>query len=175
MPDEAFLNALTAIQIPPGMNNGQKLKDELIRREKTSSDTRQGDAQVLLRSSSLRTWRSCTCWQLGKETMAKILNTFAAVERYALRRDGHDHRLDPAVPDQIDIIHAGVFPEDEQFWSKQHHVIADATEPVFATYSWTAEQSACGRTIKVFLPKPFDSEDPKACEKCVLAVFTDVA
>ncbi|TGB37922.1 hypothetical protein [Mycolicibacterium peregrinum] len=48
MPDEQFLAALSAIQIPPGMTNGQKLKDELIRREKTSTSTTDGDALVLI-------------------------------------------------------------------------------------------------------------------------------
>lgn len=48
MPDEAFFAALSAIKIPVGMPNSQKLKDELVRREKTSTDTRQGDAEFLL-------------------------------------------------------------------------------------------------------------------------------
>lgn len=48
MADERFLAALSAIRIPRGMANGQKLKDELIRREKTAAHTTDGDALVLL-------------------------------------------------------------------------------------------------------------------------------
>jgi hypothetical protein len=65
------------------------------------------------------------------------------------------------------VLDGPALPEDETYRQKVHHVIADATEPVFANYNWDVQESACGRTVKVFLPTPFDSEHARACKRCV--------
>ncbi|CQD20045.1 hypothetical protein BN970_04605 [Mycolicibacterium conceptionense] len=100
--------------------------------------------------------------------MAKILGTFAAISRYQLKRL-FDSQLDPAVPDKFERLHACRLPEDEP-WPKLYEVIADAREPVFATYPSDGIPSACGHTMKVFLPQPFDSDHPKACPDCIQAL-----
>jgi hypothetical protein len=92
--------------------------------------------------------------------MAKIVSTFAAIERYDLKRDPVDHRLDPVVPEKVDVVHACFLPEGGTPWMKIHHTIADATEPVFASSEFEGQKSACGRKTKVFLPRSFESEPP---------------
>src|SRR5690348_12040896 len=101
--------------------------------------------------------------------MPKILNTFAAIERYDLEYDRAIHERVPVMPRHFDVIHAGVFPdpEDAGVWRKIHDVILDATEAVFADSRFDALPSACGTRVKTFLPKPFDDEDPKACGVCM--------
>lgn len=100
--------------------------------------------------------------------MAKVLGTFGAVERYVLRRDDVDHQLTAMVPEKVDVLHACLLPEEP--WTGLHAVIADATEPVVASSQWESLQAACGRRTKVFLPVPFDTDHPKACQKCTEAL-----
>jgi hypothetical protein len=100
--------------------------------------------------------------------MAKVVGTFAAIERW-VRRRSEDHQLDPAVPEEYDALHACVLPEEPPTTGIVAQVL-DSTEPVFAVYSSEALQSACGRRVEVFLPQPFDDEHPKACPRCREAV-----
>jgi hypothetical protein len=95
--------------------------------------------------------------------MAKILGTFATVERFVLQKDPVDHRLDPVLPDEMEVIHACVMPEEplHGIWAE----IADATEPIFARPQHFMK-AACGRHVRVYMPTPFDSEHPKACQRC---------
>lgn len=99
--------------------------------------------------------------------MARILGTFAAVRRYALNRDGIDHRLDAAVPDEIDVLHAGVLGPEP--WGGIRRRIADASEPMFL-FDGRVFEVACGQYVKLLLPQPFDSEHPKACPRCMDAI-----
>jgi hypothetical protein len=99
--------------------------------------------------------------------VAKILDTCAAIERYVLRRS-EDHRLDPALPDEIDIIHACLLGPEPV--SDFRRYVLDAKEPIFATTRWDATEAACGGRVRILLPEPFDSEHPKACQRCLDAI-----
>jgi hypothetical protein len=44
--------------------------------------------------------------------MAKILCTFATVERFVLQKDPVDRRLDPALPADLGMVHACAMPEE---------------------------------------------------------------
>lgn len=96
-------------------------------------------------------------------TMVMILGTFATIERFVLQRDEVDHRVDAVLPDGIDVLHACVTPEET--WHGVWAEVVDATEPVFAKPQHFLE-AACGRHVRVYLPEPFDSEHPKACQRC---------
>lgn len=98
--------------------------------------------------------------------MAKILGTFSAIERYELARSV-DSVLDPYVPRDIKVVHACVLPPEP--WTGIYQRVADAKEPLFAERGHGLD-AACGRWVKVYLPKPFDSEDPKACQQCKDAI-----
>lgn len=96
----------------------------------------------------------------------KILDSFAALERFELRRSV-DSQLDPYVPEVIDVVHAGLLPEEP--WTGTFERIADAGEAVFAEKGRFLE-AACGRHIRVYLPEPFDTGHPKACQRCIDAI-----
>ncbi|WP_179475345.1 hypothetical protein [Mycolicibacterium vinylchloridicum] len=96
--------------------------------------------------------------------MAKILNTFAAVERYELVRAGGG--VDPEVSAEA-VRHACRMPEEP--WTGIYAKIADATQPIIAEKSHGLF-AACGTWVRVYLPQPFDSEDSRACPQCVDAV-----
>ena len=89
--------------------------------------------------------------------MANIIGTFRAVERYPLVKDPVAGGLDPAVPDEIDVLHAGVLGPEP--WTGLREQIADATEPIYL-FGGSVFQVACGRYVTVLIPKPFDSEHP---------------
>lgn len=105
--------------------------------------------------------------------MAKRLGTFGAVERWVWKRDEVDHISTPSAPDDYPMIHCCYLPTDlldDKPWNKLYNVIADATEPVVSSSRTEFLYAACGRSTKVWLPKPFDTEDPKACPECVEAL-----
>lgn len=96
--------------------------------------------------------------------MAKIPDTFAAVERYDLVRDRDAGGVDPVVPADA-VRHACLLPEDYivgSIWAK----VADATQPIFEQKG-RGMHAACGQWVKVYLPEPFDSEHLKACQRCM--------
>jgi hypothetical protein len=95
--------------------------------------------------------------------MARIHGTFAALERFDLQQDGVDHRVDAVVPEEIDVLHACLMPQ--QPWRGIWAEIADATELTFAPPQHRIE-AACGRHVRVYMPTPFDSEHPKSCLRC---------
>jgi hypothetical protein len=70
--------------------------------------------------------------------MAKIPCTFAAVERYELVRDRVAGGVDPAVPEDA-VRHACLLPK----------------EPWIVGSIWAK------------VAEPFDSEHPKACQRCM--------
>lgn len=97
--------------------------------------------------------------------MAKVLDTFAAVERYVLRRDGRvDDGMYPDVPEDA-MRHAVLIP-DQSIGGTIVDKVLDAREPVFDGKGRSLE-AACGRRVKVYLPQPFDSEDASACPQCM--------
>ncbi len=65
---------------------------------------------------------------------------------------------------EIDIVHACLLGPDPMTGAL--HDILDALEPVFLTHGRLVV-AACGRHVRVLLPKPFDSEQPKACPRCL--------
>jgi hypothetical protein len=107
------------------------------------------------------------------EYVAKILGTVAAIERYALQRAGGGE-LHPAVPADFEVLHAcELGPEP---WTGWRSFIAVTTEPCFFD-GRIAEvvQALCGVRVRILLPKPFDSEDPKACPLCVSEIDREYA
>ena len=82
----------------------------------------------------------------------KIPETRAARERFALRRDPVDHRLDLYVPDEPGIVHQGAWI------AKRKTAFAENNR------SWEA---FCGANVRVILPQSFDTGEPAACAKCV--------
>lgn len=101
--------------------------------------------------------------------MAKVLGTFGAVERFVWVRDPIDHVSTASAPEDYAVIHCCYLPPDldDNPWNKLYNVIADATEPVVSTGGGEYLHAACGRFTKVWYPKPFDTDDPKACPECV--------
>ena len=98
--------------------------------------------------------------------MAKIPGTFVAVERYELIKDFDAGGFDKEVPADA-VRHACLLPEEELWfvgsvWAK----VVDASEPIFAEKGKGLD-AACGRWVKGYLPEPFDSEHPQACQRCM--------
>lgn len=99
--------------------------------------------------------------------MANVTGTFRAVERYDLVKDPVAGGLDPAIPHDYGVLHAGLLGPEP--WSGLRGEIADATEPIFL-FGGKVFEVACGRYAKVLIPKPFDSEHPQACPRCMAAI-----
>jgi hypothetical protein len=98
--------------------------------------------------------------------MVKISGTFAAVERYDLVKDPDVGGFDREVPADA-VRHADLLPEGPWIAGTRWGKIADATEPIFAEKWQQPLEAACGRGVKVYLPEPFDSEHPQACQRCM--------
>lgn len=99
--------------------------------------------------------------------MANILDTVAAIRRYDRINVGGE--LHPTMPAEIDAFHAVLL--DRAYLSSALRFIIDATAPHFLDGP-VAEvvEAACGTRVRVLLPKPFDSEHPKACSRCMEAI-----
>lgn len=89
--------------------------------------------------------------------MAKIPNTFAAVERYDLVRDEVDHRLDPVIPEDA-VRHAVLLPEEP--WTGIWAEIVDSSEPVFAKRHYGLD-AACGRWFRAISHSPSTPRTPE--------------
>lgn len=93
----------------------------------------------------------------------KIPETRAARERFALRRDPVDHRLDLYVPDEPGIVH-GYAADSLAFASQGAWIAKRKTAFAENNRSWEA---FCGANVRVILPQSFDTGEPAACAKCV--------
>jgi hypothetical protein len=90
----------------------------------------------------------------------KIDNSYAAARRYELRRAGEDHGLDPVVPEDYGPVHA-VLCEGGSFDGGDY----DSESGVW--FNRYGHRAACGLTVRLIFPVPFDTNEPDACPRCV--------
>lgn len=93
----------------------------------------------------------------------------AAGTRYDLAEDSYGSDRYPVVPDEYGPVHALLFdPPDSR---PPRFVAPDWLDRKFhdAVFleRWRSHEAACGRTVRLVFPVPFDTAEDDACKSCL--------
>jgi hypothetical protein len=96
----------------------------------------------------------------------KHADAHAALDHYDRRREPDDHGELRALPEFPAPVHAVFRPTSYIGLAGRQWDEYRRRAPVFLD-SFSYENAACGKYVKVVLALPFDDEDPDACPACV--------